>query len=61
MSKIDTLIIKGFKSIRDMNELKLNNLNILIGANGVGKSNFVSYFRMLHELVEGRLQLWTSK
>ncbi|MCT8986546.1 AAA family ATPase [Shewanella phaeophyticola] len=61
MSKIDTLTINGFKSIRKLDKLKLNKLNVLIGANGVGKSNFVSYFRMLHELVEGRLQVWNSK
>ncbi|EPF2508225.1 AAA family ATPase [Vibrio fluvialis] len=61
MSKIDSLTIQGFKSIRSLDKLQLNNLNVLIGANGVGKSNFVSYFRMLHELVEGRLQVWTSK
>lgn len=61
MSKIDTLTIRGFKSIRSLDKLPLNNLNVLIGANGVGKSNFVSYFRMLHELVEGRVQVWTSK
>ena len=61
MSKIDTLTIKGFKSIRNLEDLQLNNLNVLIGANGVGKSNFVSYFRMLHELSEERLQVWTSK
>ncbi len=61
MSKIDRLTIKGFKSIRELDRLQLNNLNVLIGANGVGKSNFVSYFRMLHELVEARLQVWASK
>ncbi|OOF02805.1 recombinase RecF [Salinivibrio sp. MA440] len=61
MSKIDTLTIHGFKSICQLEKLRLNDLNVLIGANGVGKSNFVSYFRMLHELVEGRLQVWASK
>lgn len=61
MSKIDKLTIRGYKSIRSLEELPLGNLNVLIGANGVGKSNFVSYFRMLHELVEGRLQVWMSK
>jgi predicted ATPase len=29
----------------------------LIGANGAGKSNFVSFFRLLKEIVEQRLQL----
>ena len=61
MSKLDSISISGFKSIRQLEQLQLNNLNVLIGANGAGKSNFVSYFRMLHELVEQRLQVWTSK
>lgn len=61
MSKMNHLSILGYKSIRQLERLKLNDLNVLIGANGVGKSNFVSYFRLLHELVEGRLQVWTSK
>ncbi len=58
---IDKLTIKGFKSIRDLDRFPLRGLNILIGSNGSGKSNFVSYFRMLGELVEGRLQVWTKK
>lgn len=61
VSKIDTLTIRGFKSIRQLDDLRLTRLNVLIGANGVGKSNFVSYFRMLHELAEERLQVWVSK
>ena len=61
MSKIDWVTIKGYKSIRCLEKFELGNLNVLIGANGVGKSNFVGYFKMLHELVEGRLKLWTSK
>lgn len=56
---IEKLTIRGFKSIRALDEFPLDTLNVLIGANGTGKSNFVSYFRMLGELVEGRLQLWT--
>lgn len=59
MSAIHTLSIRGFKSICRLDNLRLSNLNVLIGANGVGKSNFVGYFRMLSELVEGRLQVWT--
>lgn len=61
MSKIDKLTIHGFKSIQRLDELKLTELNVLIGANGAGKSNFVSFFRMLHELVAERLQVWVSK
>jgi len=58
---IDKITIKGFKSIKNLSGLNLYNLNVLIGPNGAGKSNFVSYFRMLSELVEQRLQAWTTK
>ncbi len=60
-NKIDTLTIRGFQSIRELEDFKLNDLNILIGPNGAGKSNFVTYFRMLSELVEKRLQVWVQK
>jgi predicted ATPase len=61
MNAIHTLSITGFRSIRNLQNLRLSNLNVLIGANGAGKSNFVAYFRMLSELVEGRLQVWVAK
>ncbi|HMF78014.1 MAG TPA: AAA family ATPase [Bryobacteraceae bacterium] len=54
---IDSITIKGFKSIRELNALKLNNINVLIGPNGAGKSNFVDFFRLLRELIDQRLQL----
>ena len=57
---IELLTIEGFKSIKKLDKLKLKELNVLIGANGVGKTNFISYFRMLGELVENRLQSWTT-
>lgn len=58
-NSIHKLTIRGFKSIQHLDEFYLDQLNILIGANGAGKSNFVSYFRMLSEMVESRLQSWT--
>ena len=58
---IDLLTIVGFKSIERLDDFPLRSLNVLIGANGAGKSNFVAYFKMLSELVEGRLQNWTTK
>lgn len=56
---IDRISIQGFKSIKKLKGFELHNLNVLIGPNGAGKSNFVSFFLMLRELVEGRLQNWT--
>jgi predicted ATPase len=50
--------MRGFKSIRELEDFELTNLNVLIGANGAGKSNFISLFRMLAEMVDQRLQLY---
>ena len=54
---IKQLTIEGFKSIRELKDFKLSPLNVLIGANGAGKSNFVEFFRLLKELIEQRLQV----
>lgn len=48
---LDRLTIKGFKSIRLLQDFRLKNLNILIGANGAGKSNFIDFFRLLENMV----------
>jgi predicted ATPase len=58
---IDKITLKGFKSIRDLEDFPLRSLNILIGANGAGKSNFVSFFTFLREAVERRLALYVAK
>ena len=55
--QIDKITIEGFKSIRKLENFDLRSLNVLIGANGAGKSNFVDFFRFLHDLVQRRLQL----
>ena len=60
MSKLTRLRIKGFKSIKEL-DLELGAVNVLIGPNGAGKSNFISLFRMLNELIEGRLQLFVGR
>ena len=44
---ISKLTIKGYKSIRNLEDFELRNLNILIGPNGGGKSNFLSFFELL--------------
>lgn len=52
---LQRVTLKGFKSIKEM-EIELRALNVLIGANGAGKSNFVSFFKLLNEMMEKRLQ-----
>src|SRR5574341_92534 len=60
MTSLDRIQVKGFKSIREM-DLELRELNVLIGANGAGKSNFISIFHMLNQLIEERLQTYVIK
>ena len=49
---LDKITIKGFKSIRSLEDFELSNLNVLIGANGSGKSNFIDFFRMLRAMMD---------
>ena len=58
MARIDRLTVRGFKSIRAVEDLELRGLNVLIGANGAGKSNLLSLFRMIEQLSVKRLQLF---
>lgn len=58
MSSVQSLSVTGFKSIRELRDFKLFNLNVLIGANGAGKSNFISLFRLLNEMYEQNLQVY---
>jgi len=52
MSKLNELTIRGFKSIRSLEKFPLTNLNILVGGNGAGKSNFVDFFRLLSAMMK---------
>ncbi len=61
MSGVKSLTVTGYKSIRELCEFPLFNLNVLIGANGAGKSNFINLFRMLAEMFEQRLQVYVAK
>nr|VFJ69977.1 MAG: Predicted ATPase [Candidatus Kentron sp. FW] len=77
MPKLQSLSISGFKSIRELKSpsrllsistigprpsgFPLSDLNVLIGANGAGKSNFISLFRLLNEMAGQRLQLFVQQ
>jgi predicted ATPase len=58
---IDSITIRGFKSIALIQNLRLNPINILIGANGSGKSNFIGVFDFLNAIIEGRLRNYVDK
>lgn len=59
MAMLKRIEIKGFRSIKAV-DLELRTLNVLIGSNGAGKSNFVSFFKMLNEMMGGRLQQYVG-
>ncbi|MEM9492019.1 MAG: AAA family ATPase, partial [Myxococcota bacterium] len=52
---LDRIAIKGYKSLADV-DIELRPLNVLIGANGAGKSNVISLLSLLRLCVEGRFQ-----
>jgi predicted ATPase len=49
---LSAITIRGFKSIAAIENLKLGPINVVIGANGSGKSNFVGVFSFLRESFE---------
>ena len=61
MTQIQKLTVKGYKSIQTLEDFELRPLNVLIGANGAGKSNFISLFKFLHAMYEQQLQLYVPK
>lgn len=47
--------IEGYKSIKSL-DLRLEPINILLGGNGVGKSNFISLFSLLKNIYNKNLE-----
>ena len=60
MNRITRITVSGFRSIRRQ-ELELRPVNVLIGANGSGKSNLVALFRMLNFTMTGALQRYVGE
>lgn len=52
--------VAGFKSIEGAS-VELGSINVLIGANGAGKSNFLASFALLHDVIEQRLQVHVAE
>ncbi|TGM60303.1 AAA family ATPase [Leptospira vanthielii] len=59
--EIDYITVRGFKSIAAIEKLELGPINIIIGANGSGKSNFLGVFSFLHAIREGRLNSYVRE
>ena len=59
---LESLTIHGFKSIAKLENFAVDkNLNVLIGANGSGKSNFVDFFRLLRALADQSFQIFVNE
>jgi len=59
MALLKEIMLKGYRSIKEA-DLVLRPLNVLIGANGAGKSNLISFFKMLNEMMAQRLQQYIA-
>lgn len=50
---LQEITLRGYKSIRELRDFRLNaGLNVLIGANGSGKTNFIRFFEMLSHMMD---------
>src|SRR5713101_6200653 len=47
MTRLSRITLEGFRSIHSA-ALDLRPLNVLIGANGAGKSNFIAFLKLLN-------------
>ena len=56
---ITRIQIRNFKSINNAH-VQLSRLNILIGANGVGKSNFIGCFKLLNKIYNQELRNYVA-
>ncbi len=62
-NKLTKITIKGYRSIAYDQPITLNigDINILLGANGAGKSNIISFFKMLGYMMSGSLQMFIAQ
>ena len=59
--EITSISIAGFKSIERIGHLPLRPINVLIGANGSGKSNFIDAFSLLQAVRENTLDAYVER
>jgi len=52
---LHTISVEGFKSIRQLQDLELGQVNVFVGANGSGKSNFLEALGVLGAAAGGQV------
>lgn len=53
-NRIRSVTIEGFRSLKNIQNLELPQLTVLIGANGAGKSTLIRFFEMLSWMLKAR-------
>ncbi|MCQ2104654.1 MAG: AAA family ATPase [Fibrobacter sp.] len=60
--KLSKITVRGFKSYnQDLHELELSDVTVLLGANGAGKSNLISFFNLIAHGMTNALQDYIKK
>lgn len=60
--KLNRLKLGGFKSIATTGQqISFGDVTVLLGANGCGKSNLISFFKMLNHIVQDNLPSYVGK
>ena len=61
--RLNSIVLKGYKSINNEGQtIPINDdVTVMIGANGVGKSNIVSFFQLLNYAMSGSLQTYIGE
>lgn len=59
--KLSEIHLTGYKSIGEKQTIPLRDLTILLGANGSGKSNLVSFFSMINYMTTSAFQQYVGK
>ena len=58
---IDWVTIQGFRSVRHIERLKLGRTNVLVGANGSGRSNLIQTLELLQAISQENLQHYVRR
>lgn len=58
--QLSRITISGFKSIKKC-DINFGKINVLIGSNGAGKSNFISAFTLLQNILSQNLQVFVAQ
>ena len=58
--QLSSIEIRGYKSLKNV-KIDFGKINVLIGSNGAGKSNFISAFSLLQNILNKNLQVYAAQ